>query len=96
MQVRQSDHAAPSRFFDAYYTDLVREPIATVRRIYEHFGLRFTDELATRMRRFLAEHPKDQYGVHRYSAAQFGLSPEAVATAFRAYLSRFQPEPEVT
>lgn len=96
MQVRHSDHAAPGRFFDAYYTDLVREPISTVRRIYAHFGLRFTDELETRMRRFLAEHPKDQYGVHRYSPAQFGLDPDAVATAFRAYLSRFRPEPEVT
>jgi Sulfotransferase family len=96
MQVRHGDHAAPGRFFDAYYTDLVREPISTVRRIYAHFGLRFTDELETRMRRFLAEHPKDEYGVHRYSPAQFGLDPDAVATAFRAYLSRFRPEPEVT
>jgi hypothetical protein len=95
MQVRHSDHAARSRFFDVYYTDLVREPIATVQRIYAHFGLPFTDELATRMQRYLAEHPKDQYGVHRYSPAQFGLNPDAVATAFRAYLSRFQPEPEV-
>jgi len=96
MKVRNSDHTAPGRFFDVYYTDLVREPIATVQRIYAHFGLRFTDELETRLRRFLAEHPKDQYGVHRYSPAQFGLNPDAVATAFRAYLSRFRPEPEVT
>jgi hypothetical protein len=96
MKVRDSDHFAPSRFFDVYYTDLVREPIATVRRLYAHFGLRLTDELASRMQGFLAEHPKDQYGVHRYSPAQFGLSLEAVATAFRAYLERFQPEPEVS
>jgi Sulfotransferase family len=95
MQVRNSDHAAPGRYFDAYYTDLVREPIAMVQRIYAHFGFRFTHQLETRMRRFLVEHPNDQYGVHRYSPAQFGLSIEAVATAFRPYLARFQPEPEV-
>ena len=94
-KVRHRDHAAPGRFFDVYYTDLVREPIATVRHIYAYFGLRFTDGVETRMRRYLAEHPKDQYGVHRYSLAQFGLSPEVVATAFRAYIARFQPEPEV-
>ena len=34
MQVRHSDHAAPGRFFDAYYTDLVREPIAMVQWIH--------------------------------------------------------------
>jgi hypothetical protein len=86
----------PSRFSDVYYTDLVREPMATVRQIYAAAGLRLTDEVEARMRGFLAAYPKDQYGVHRYSAAQFGLTPEAVVTAFRAYLAQFQPEPEVT
>ena len=66
-----------------------------VQWIYAHFGFRFTHQLETRMRRFLVEHPNNQYGVHRYSPAQFGLSFEAVAMAFRAYLARFQPVPEV-
>jgi hypothetical protein len=95
MQVRDRTDGAPGRFLDVYYSDLVRDPIATVRRIYAHCDLRFTDALATRMRRFLADHPKDKHGVHRYSLAQFGLSPDEVAIDFQAYVSRFKPEPEV-
>jgi hypothetical protein len=94
MQVRDRTDGAPGRFLDVYYTDLVRDPIATVRRIYAHCDLRFTDELETRMRRFLAEHPKDKHGVHRYSLAQFGLSPDEVAISFQTYVSGFKPEPE--
>jgi hypothetical protein len=70
--------------------------MATVRQIYAAAGLRLTDGVEARMRGFLAAYPKDQYGVHRYSATQFGLTPEAVVTAFRAYLAQFQPEPEAT
>ncbi|MGH7341138.1 MAG: sulfotransferase, partial [Candidatus Rokuibacteriota bacterium] len=29
--------APPDRFVDVRYTDLVRDPIAVVRRVYEHF-----------------------------------------------------------
>jgi hypothetical protein len=93
MKVRYGD---PSRFCDVYYTDLVREPMATVRQIYAAAGLRLTDEVEARMRGFMAAYPKDRHGVHRYSPAQFGLTPEAVATAFQDYLSQFRPEPEVT
>jgi hypothetical protein len=95
MQIRDRTDGAPGRFLDVYYTDLVRDPIATVRRIYAHCGLHFTDEVEARMRRFLAAHPKDQHGVHRYSLAQFGLTPEQVARRFHAYVTRFNPEPEV-
>jgi hypothetical protein len=95
MQVRDRTDGAPGRFLDVYYTDLVRDPIATVRRICAHCDLRFTDEFETRMRRFLAEHPKDKHGMHRYSLAQFGLSPDEVAISFQTYVSRFKPEPEV-
>jgi hypothetical protein len=92
MQVRDGD---PSRFFDVYYNDLVREPIATVRRIYAYFGMGFADALELRMRRYLAAHPSDQNGVHRYSLAQFGLNPETITTSFQSYLARFRPEPEM-
>jgi hypothetical protein len=95
MQIRDRTNGAPGRFLDVYYTGLVRDPIATVRRIYAHCDLRFTDEAETRMRRFLAAYPKDQHGVHRYSLAQFGLSPDEVALRFHAYVARFNPEPEV-
>jgi hypothetical protein len=95
MQVRDRTDGAPGRFLNVYYTDLMRDPIATVRRIYAHCDLRFTNALETRMRRFLTQYPKNKHGVHHHSLAQFGLSPDEVAIYFQAYVARFKPEPEL-
>lgn len=95
MQIRDRTHSTPGRFLDVSYADLVRDPIAVVRRIYAHYDLCYTGEVDTRLRRFLAASPNDQPGVHRYSLAQFGLSPEEVARRFQAYMARFNPAPEV-
>jgi hypothetical protein len=42
-----------------------------------------------RMRRFVAGHPKDRFGRHRYSLAQFGLDAERVREQYRPYRERF-------
>jgi hypothetical protein len=42
-----------------------------------------------RMRRFLAQNPKDKHGQHRYSLAAFGLDPDEERARYRAYRERF-------
>jgi hypothetical protein len=80
--------------FDVQYLELVRDPMSMVRRIYAHFDLELTEAAATAMTRFLAEHPKDKGGVHRYSLENFGLNPETERGRFQAYLDCFNIEPE--
>ena len=41
------------------------------------------------MRRFLARHPKDKHGRHRYTLDQFGLDRDQEAARYRAYCERF-------
>ena len=60
------DHDLESRFHDVYYSDLVREPIETVRQLYACLGFAWSEEVETRMRRFLVEYQQDGNGVHRY------------------------------
>ncbi len=84
------DHDLESRFHDVYYSDLVREPIETVRRLYACLGFAWSEEVETRMRRFLVEHQQDGNGVHRYSLAQFGLTPEIISDRFHHYYRRFK------
>jgi Sulfotransferase family len=77
------------RFFDVRYVDLVRDPIGTVRSIYDHYGIRFTPAAEERMRRFLARHPKDKHGRHSYTLAEFGLNADEEAARYRTYRERF-------
>ncbi len=74
--------------------EVVSDPIACVEKIYRHFELDLSDEARSRMKSYLAAHPKDEFGVHRYSLAAFGLSEEAVNAAFKGYRERFDVAPE--
>jgi hypothetical protein len=90
-RARDAGCAPPARFLDVRYTDLVRDPIATVRLIYRQFDLRWSDAVEARMRHFLATNPRGKYGEHRYTLEQFGLDRDEEAERFRAYRERFAP-----
>jgi hypothetical protein len=94
MQTRQDGHL-DERFLDVRYQDLVRDPMAAVRRIYERFGMTLTGPTLDRMQRFLAAHPKDQHGSHRYSLGSFGLDARDLAPRFKSYCEHFGLESEV-
>jgi Sulfotransferase family len=82
------------QLFDVQYLELVRNPMAMVRRIYEHFDLELTPAAATAMQRFLAENPQNKGGVHRYTLEAFGLNPEEERRRFQAYVDCFGIETE--
>ena len=89
IEFRRLHPAAQSRFHDVYYHDLTRDPIGTVQRIYTYFGLPFTPEAEARMRQYLAQHPRHQYGEHRYTMEQFGLKPAEEMRRYSAYCDYF-------
>jgi hypothetical protein len=94
IQFRQTHPAAQDRFYDVYYSELMRDPLGTVEGLYRHFGLALTPAAAGRMRQYLAAHPRQQYGAHRYSLAQFGLRPVEEAARYQAYRDHFGIPPE--
>src|SRR5262249_15616234 len=89
--LRARDHgcAPPERFLDVRYRDLVKDPIGAVRSADAPFDLPFTPIAETRMRRYLADTPKDRHGAHGYSLPQFGLNPEEERERYRDYRERF-------
>ncbi len=74
----------PERVFDISYQSLMRDPVGTVRSIYERFELSFSAAAERRMRDWLASNPQGKHGRHRYSLEQFGLD--------RATLHRLYPD----
>ncbi|MDT7537760.1 MAG: hypothetical protein QOI82_1345 [Actinomycetota bacterium] len=83
------DRLAPNRVIDIQYDDTVNDPVGTVRRVYEHFGLDRTPAVDEGVRTYLAENPRDKHGAHRYTLAEFGLDRDEVEAAFKAYRERF-------
>ena len=92
--LHERDRLADYRICDVNYIEVCRDPIAAVRRIYEHFGWLLSAEAAQRMRLVLASQPQDQYGRHRYNLSQFGLDPAEGVEAFAAYCERFDLPPQ--
>jgi hypothetical protein len=89
LRLRQSGRVAADRFFDVHYGDLVRDPLATVRRLYAHFDIPVTAVAEARMREFLAANPKDKHGPHRYARAAFGFEADDLGRRFKAYREHF-------
>jgi hypothetical protein len=71
------------------YADLVRDPIATVRRIYSAFGAEVQRLHARRMEAWLRDRGQDAFGRHVYDPADFGYVPEQIAERHAAYRARF-------
>ncbi|MCP4035452.1 MAG: sulfotransferase [bacterium] len=72
---RESGKVPPEAFFDMHFPEFIKDPVAMVGRIYEHFGLDLSSANKERMSGFLAENPPGKHGKHSYTLERFGLDP---------------------
>ena len=93
VEFSKGDQTSHERPLDILYEDLVRNPMGVVRLIYNHFGMKFTNEAETAMFRFLSENPQNINGVHRYALGEFGLDRDAERDRFAFYTDFFGIEP---
>ena len=49
----------------------------------------FDDASQQAVQRWIDDHPQDKHGVHRYTAADFGLDPDRLRARFDFYTRRF-------
>jgi hypothetical protein len=78
-----------SRILDVRYADLTADPVGTVRKIYDHFSLKFEGRFQSRMRRWMDERPRHKFGKHEYTAEDFGMTEAQIAERFKGYIARF-------
>jgi hypothetical protein len=74
---------------DIQYADLVTDPVATVRSIYDAVGDELDDTAAHAISAYVDAHPRGQFGAHRYDVAEFGLDPDELADRFSGYTDRY-------
>jgi hypothetical protein len=87
--LQERDRLAEHRICDINYTEIGRDPLAAVRRIYAHFGWSLSQKVRERMRRALASQPQERHRLHRYDLSQFGVPEAESAARFAAYCDRF-------
>jgi hypothetical protein len=87
------EHLPAERFLDVAYRDVVTDPLAEVRRIYDFLGRKLAPEAEDAMRFQIQEHAREKRAAHAYSLERFGYSERQVAQAFADYRERFIPLP---
>lgn len=87
MSVR--DQRSASQFYDVDYDALVLDPMGMVRKIYTHFGVELTVTAEAKMKTWLEKDRQLERLGHRYTLAQYGLSPEDLERAFAEYIRRY-------
>lgn len=83
------DAGRQASFVDVSYYDVLADPIAEVRRIYEHAGLTLTNAAEGALREVVARVVQNRYGRHAYRTRDFGLSPARIEETFGDYRARF-------
>lgn len=87
MQAR--DRLGEENFFDVSYHDVMANPVGTVARIYDRFGLTMSDEHVAAIHDWLARNPQTKHGVHKYSTDELGLDADTINRQFKHYVDRF-------
>ncbi|MFI5318125.1 MAG: sulfotransferase family protein, partial [Myxococcota bacterium] len=89
MRARERRIAQADQFLDLHFHEITADAVGCMRRIYDHFGLALTPELERSMRGYVAAHPREEHGAHRYTLEGFGLRAEEVDDAFADYTARY-------
>jgi hypothetical protein len=77
------------QFHDVLCEELISTPCEVVRRIYQVFGYDWPDDMATRVARWLEQHPRRRRGTYRHGLHDYGLDPDIVTRELRDYFERF-------
>lgn len=85
----RTDPAIDRRFVDVAYRDTVANPIGTVRRIYDAFGLPWTAEYEKRLHDHIGAQHATGHGKHRYDPEEFGIRELALQEQLPHYRARF-------
>ena len=78
----------PKQFLDIHHADFHADPMGTIGRIYDHFGLTLSAAAERLMAERIANNPEG-HGLHRYDLDSFGLSADLITDRYREYIDRY-------
>lgn len=78
-----------SQLYDVRLRDMMADPLTTLKDLYRHFDLEYTDEVAALFKARIEDKPTAQEGEHDYNIEDFGLTNEGVREVLAEYNERF-------
>lgn len=88
------ERVGEARFADVFFTEQLRNPVGVVERAYERLGIPFTEAARRRMAAWAQTHRRGRQGTYTYRLEDYGLDAASVREQFRAYVERFDLDPE--
>lgn len=85
VQVRAKHRDKSNQFVDIQFEEVLADPVAVLRRVYDRFDMPWSDAAESRMRAFLAANPQGKHGTHRYELGDFGLELGEIRERFAEY-----------
>jgi hypothetical protein len=78
-----------SRLAHVRYRALIADPVGTIARIYDAFGLELSGQARAAMAAKVARAPNGGYGANNYRPEEFGIDPKRERERAYAYTERF-------
>ncbi len=86
---RRASGDLPDRFVDVHFTELLKDPVETLRRAYDKMERPFTEDYARSIRDYLAEKPKGKFGTHKYTPEEWGFEAADLRGRLAPYIDHF-------
>ncbi len=81
----------PRQFFDVGFAQLGRDPLGTVKRIYQHFNYTFHPQMEEGIAEWIRNNPRHKHGKHSYNLESYGFGEDRVREDFSQYYRAFAP-----
>ena len=89
VQLRTAGAVPAERFVDVHFTELMSDPVTTLRAAYATMGRDVTDAHAQAVLDYLARKPKGKFGVHRYQPEDWGFTAQGLRDTMAPYIDHF-------
>ncbi len=92
---RESDEIPNDQIVDSHFLDLMADPVAQLRGIYEQLELQWPAGHDRAVRDYLERKPKGKHGEHKYTFEEVGLDEAEVRSTFTRYRDHYGIEEEL-
>jgi len=75
----------PQNFYDLRFDDLIKDPVEAVHKVYERYNYDWTPDVEKAIRAKYADMPRNKHGEHKYTLAQYGITPETLESKLAPY-----------
>jgi len=86
----------PAQFYDLHFGQFMKDPVAAVQDIHQHFGLDLSSTGVTALQTWQQENRQHKHGKHEYSMdpAEIGITSQEILDRFATYMDHFRMTPE--